>query len=75
MNTGQKRGAEGAENGSMFLKQLDNLFGLGPLPKRRGNDGQSGREEERKRRGVEGKKRRGEGGRQMERKGGGGGVD
>lgn len=60
MNTGQKRGAEGAENGSMFLKQLDNLFGLGPLPKRHGNDGQSGREEERKRRGVEGKKRTGE---------------
>lgn len=34
----------------MFLKQLDNLFGLGPLPKRRGNDGQPGRGEERKRR-------------------------
>lgn len=36
----------GAENGSVFLKQLDNLFGLGPLPKRCGNDGQPGREEE-----------------------------
>lgn len=37
MNTGQRGGAEGAEKGSMFLKQLDNLFGLGPLPKRHGN--------------------------------------
>lgn len=35
----------------MFLKQLDNLFGLGPLPKRHGNDGQPGPEEERKKRG------------------------
>lgn len=50
MNTGQRGGAEGAEKGSMFLKQLDNLFGLGPLPKRHGNDGQPGRGEERKRR-------------------------
>lgn len=40
----------------MFLKQLDNLFGLGPLPKRHGNDGQPGREEKRKKRGQ----RRGE---------------
>lgn len=38
----------GAENGSMFLKQLDNLFGLGPLQKRHGNDGQLGQGEERK---------------------------
>lgn len=36
----------GLENGSVFLKQLDNLFGLGPLPKRCGNDGQPGRGEE-----------------------------
>lgn len=35
---GQRWGAEGAEEGSMFLKQLDNLFGLGPLPQRHGND-------------------------------------
>lgn len=48
----------GAENGSMFLKQLDNLFGLGPLQKRHGNDVQAGQGEERKR--------------GMERKGGGG---
>ena len=53
----------------MFLKQLDNLFGLGPLPKRHGNDGQLRRGEERKRR-VEEERR--DGGRQMERKGGGG---
>lgn len=59
MNTGQRGGAEGAEKGSMFLKQLDNLFGLGPLPKRHGNDGQPGRGEERKRRGDE-EERRGE---------------
>lgn len=52
----------------MFLKQLDNLFGLGPLPKRRGNDGQPGQGEERKRR----EERTGEEGGQMERKGGGG---
>lgn len=32
----------------MFLKQLDNLFGLGPLQKRHRNDGQSGQGEERK---------------------------
>lgn len=42
------------------MKQLDNLFGLGPLPKRHGNDGQPGRGEERKRRGGGGEKRRGE---------------
>lgn len=41
----------------MFLKQLDNLFGLGPLPKRHGNDGQPGRREERKRRGEEEERR------------------
>lgn len=35
----------GSENGSVFLKQLDNLFGLGPLPKRCGNDGQPGQGE------------------------------
>lgn len=34
----------------MFLKQLDNLFGLDPLLKRQGNDGQPGLREERKRR-------------------------
>lgn len=45
MNTEQGRGAE---NGSMFLKQLDNLFGLGPLPKRHGNDGQLGQGEGRR---------------------------
>ena len=50
------------------MEQLDNLFGLGRLPKRHGNDGQPRREEERKTRGEN----RGEGGRQMERKGGGG---
>ncbi len=57
MNTGQRGGTEGAEKGSMFLKQLDNLFGLGPLPKRHGNDGQPGRGEERKRRGDEEERR------------------
>lgn len=40
----------GLRKGSMFLEQLDNLFGLGPLPRRQGNDGQLGREEQRKRR-------------------------
>lgn len=30
------------EKGSMFLEQLDNLFGLGPLLKRHENDGQLG---------------------------------
>lgn len=58
MNTEQGRGAE---NGSMFLKQLDNLFGLGPLLKRHGNDGQLGQGEGRR-------------GREMERKSSGGGV-
>lgn len=52
----------------MFLKQLDNLFGLGPLPKRCGNDGQPGQGEEE----SKGEERR-KGGSQMERKGGGGG--
>lgn len=41
----------------MFLKQLDNLFGLGPLPKRHGNDGQPGRGEESKKRGGGGQER------------------
>lgn len=59
MNIGQRGGAERAEKGSMFLKQLDNLFGLGPLPKRHGNDGQLGRGEERKRRGRRGGEERG----------------
>lgn len=44
----------GAEKGSMFLKQLDNLFGLGLMPKRRGNDGQPGLGEEKQSRGSTG---------------------
>lgn len=45
---GERR--EKREEGSMFLKQLDNQFGLGRLLERHGNDGQTGRGEERKRR-------------------------
>lgn len=45
----------GAGNGSMFLKQLDNLFGLGTLQKRHGNDVQAGQGEERKGGGWRGK--------------------
>lgn len=46
----QDKNGGGAEKGSMFLEHLDNLFGLGPLSKRHENDGQLGREEEKKRR-------------------------